>query len=663
MKRSLLLLSWLLLPAVPWGCAQKLTIDDLLNAGSAGRRGEGEGVRSPDGRYLLTAKNEELALRAVDGGEPKVLDASPGMKSELAWSHDSSRIAYISQGNVWEVAASGGGARQITHDPKGPGDPRGATDHHPQWNPNGRWILYESGQKGYNELYAVSEDGAVKALLAATEIYHGSDAIAVNVARDGGDAVSSDRFDASPKWSPDGTRISYTERSREFFSGKLKVLGFDQKSGQSIEPARDLYVAQSDPGGAWAVNTAAWSPDSSTLAVVLQETHWDKIWLIPAKGGKPKELTFGNGEDEDPLYSPDGRWIVYVSNRDHAEERHLWIVKATGGSPRRLTALDGIEGEPEWSTDGQSITFTVRTKLGATAKYSAGIAGNNGPKLLGVVHHSRLEDLGIVPEVVHYKSKDGLRLAGILYKPAGFRPGIRYPAVILAHGGPEGQVQLSVAPWSIFLAEHGYVVLEPNFRGSTGYGERFRNANVEDSGGGEIDDIGASAKFLVDSGLTDAKRIGISGGSHGGTVVANAVTKLPDTFAVGIEKYGVVDRALFLRYTNRNSAIRWETKMGGPPEKKAAVYRKANVLPDVARVKAPLLILHGEADPQVPPQESQELVAALKKEGKTYSYFTYPGEGHGFQQRDHRKDAYERELAYLDKYLKTDEAAPTAAGH
>lgn len=662
MKRRLAVLSCLLSATALSLRAQTLSLDDLLNVSAAGRRGEGEGVRSPDGRYLLTLRNGQLVVRTAGeaAGAEFVVDASSSAKSEFAWSRDSKHVAYISQGNVWVVALHGGEARQITHDAKGLGDPRGATDHHPQWNPKGHWILYESGQKSYNELYAVSEDGAAQHLLAATEIYHGADAIAGNVAQDRGDAVSSDRFDPSPKWSPEGTRISYTERSREFFSGKLKVLGFDQSSGQAIEPARDLYVAKNDPGGAWAINTAAWSPDGRTLAAVLQETHWDKIWLIPAAGGKPRQLTFGEGEDEDPHYSPDGKWIVFESNRDLPEARHLWLVPATGGTPRRLTHLDGIEGEPEWSADGASIRFTLRTTLGATGRYDVAVAAQSEPKLVGELHPSRFETLGIVPEVVHYKSKDGLPLAGILYKPAGYKAGTPYPAVILAHGGPEGQVLLSVAPWSIFLADHGYVVLEPNFRGSTGYGERFRNANVEDSGGGEIDDIGASAKFLVDSGLADAKRIGISGGSHGGTVVANAVTKLPDIFAVGIEKYGVVDRALFLRYTNRNSAIRWETKMGGPPEKKPAVYRKANVLPDVARVKAPLLILHGEEDPQVPPQESQEFVAALKKEGKTYSYFTYPGEGHGFQQREHRRDAYERELAFLDKYLKPNTAAASA---
>lgn len=223
--------------------------------------------------------------------------------------------------------------------------------------------------------------------------------------------------------------------------------------------------------------------------------------------------------------------------------------------------------------------------------------------------------------------------------------------MIWAHGGPEGQVTLSLSPWSLFLAQEGFLVFEPNFRGSTGYGERFRNLNVKDSGGGEIDDIAAAVCYLVEQGFADPSRVGIGGGSHGGTVVANAVTKLPNTFAAGIEMFGVVDRALFLQYTNRNSKIRWETKMGGTPEEQPAVYRKANVLPDVDRIKTPLLITHGEEDPQVPPQESVEFVAALKKAGKTYNYITYPNEGHGFRSPEHRLDSMQHELAFLEKYL------------
>jgi dipeptidyl aminopeptidase/acylaminoacyl peptidase len=168
-------------------------------------------------------------------------------------------------------------------------------------------------------------------------------------------------------------------------------------------------------------------------------------------------------------------------------------------------------------------------------------------------------------------------------------------------------------------------------------------------GGGEIDDIHAAVEYLINQGLADPKRVAIGGGGHGGTIVANAVTKLPDLFAAGIEMFGVVDRALFLQCTNRSSKIRWETKMGGTPEEKPAVYRRANVLPDVSRIKTPLLIMHGEEDPQVPPQVSVEFVAELKKAGKKYTYITYPHEGHGFQSPLHRLDSMQRELAFLNQ--------------
>jgi len=116
-----------------------------------------------------------------------------------------------------------------------------------------------------------------------------------------------------------------------------------------------LYIAKNDPGGEWAINTAAWSPDGKTLAAVLQETHWDKILTIPAAGGKPAELTFGEGEDEEPVYSPDGKWIAFESNRGLAEERHIWVVPATGGDPHRITNLTGLESSPHWSADSQTL--------------------------------------------------------------------------------------------------------------------------------------------------------------------------------------------------------------------------------------------------------------------------------------------------------------------
>ena len=634
--------------AVPsFSQTSRITLEDLVNTVR-----ERPGVLSPDGRYFAIIDRGQIALQPVEGGLSLPVILGPNSKSEVSWSPDSKKLAFVSKGSIWVVSASGGEPLQITDGIAGRGDPRGAADHLPRWSPKGKWILYESGRTGSNELWVVAEDGKVKNDLAPAEVYTGEDAIN-NPSPDHGDAVSSDRFAPNPAWSPDGTRISYTERSRPYFSGKLKVLAFDQTTGRAKKPALDIYVAKNDAGGAWAVNTAAWSPDGRTLAVVLQETGWDKVFLVPAIGGKARQLTKDEGEDETPTYSPDGKSIAIVSNRDSPEEHHIWIVPENGSAPHRLTHLSGMETDPQWSPDGQTIYFQRGTVFRPPSTYAAAIHGDHVHPLKPLPP-SVYEQAGIPePEVFHFHGKDRLPLSGILYRPKDYKTGSRYPLVIWAHGGPEGQVALSLSPWSLFLAQEGYLVFEPNFRGSTGYGEHFRNLNVEDSGGGEIDDIGASVKALVDRGLADPKRVAIGGGSHGGTVVANAVAKLPDTFAAGIEMFGVVDRALFLRYTNRNSRIRWETKMGGPPIAKPAVYRKANVLPDVDRIETPLLIMHGEEDPQVPPQESQEFVAALKTAGKIYEYVTYPNEGHGFRQPDHLLNSYQRQLAFLQKYLRS----------
>ena len=649
MRRRLIPLILLLLPAAAVPAQQHLTLDDLLDTSP-----QPAGLLSPDGLTFATIDRGQILLSPALNSSTRAhtigVPATP--KSEIAWSPDSRQIAFISQGDVWIAPAMGSGpATRLTHDPAGPGDPRGASDHHPLWNPHSNWILFQSGRHGFNELYVIRADGSAEHAVGATEIYTGSDALPTHTtAPDHGDAVSSDRFDPEPAWSPDGTRILYTERSRAHFSGRLLVLPFNPATG-TVQSPTTVYTAPNDPGGAWAINTAAWLPDNHQIVAVLQQSGWDKLWLFPASGGSPRPLTTGTGEDESPAVSPDGAAVAFVSNRDLPEERHIWIVPTAGGTPHRLSALPGIEATPQWTPDSHTIYFTRGTATEPPVPFSARIDQPGSAAPLHPASPSKYAALGIRPEVAHFQGKDGLPLAGILYKPADFHPGHRYPTVIWAHGGPESQEILSLSPWALFLADRGYVVLEPNFRGSTGYGERFRNRNVEDSGGGEIDDIDASVRFLVQAGIADPKHVAIGGGSHGGTIVANAVARYPDTFAAGIEMFGVVDRALFLRYTNRNSAIRWETKMGGTPEAKPAVYRKADVLLEVDRIHTPLLILHGEQDPQVPLQESQQLVAALQAAGKPFEYHTYPREGHGFQERAHRRDAYERQLAFLTLHL------------
>jgi len=608
-----------------WGQGAPITLEDLLAVEPVTSP-----VLSPDGRQIVFSRDGQLFLMPSDGGWPVKLTTSAGGKSNPAWSPDSSTIAYVSQGGIWVVPAAGGTPLRLTNAPAGAGDPRRAADRSPSWHPNGRWILFETGRRDNADLMVVSDDGATTQFITLT-----------------------DEDESSPAWSPDGTRICYTARSPEYFSGKLRVVQFDPGSGRSAGPPIDLYTAPTDRGGGWSIPRAAWTADGARLAVVLQQSGWDKIYLVPATGGPPSALTSGDSEDSDPVVSPDGKRVAFVSNRENLEERHVWLQPLEGGPALRLTRPGvGVESSPQWAPDGSRIYFTRSTPLEPP---NLMVAETRLPGAARSLTHTLPKNFAQamfqMPEEAHYRSKDGLEIAAMLYKPREFKVGVRYPAVLWIHGGPEGQDMFSWDPWAHYLTQEGYVVLQPNYRGSSGYGEKFRNLNVEDSGGGEMDDVAAGAQYLVEQGMADARHIAIGGGSHGGTMTAYAVVKYPDLFAAAIELFGVVDRATYNERTNRNSAIRWMMKMGGTPQEKPENYRKANVLLDIQKIKTPLLVMHGEQDPQVPPYESAQFVRALKQHGKKHYYITYPNEGHGFSQRDHRLDAWKRQLGFLRYYL------------
>jgi dipeptidyl aminopeptidase/acylaminoacyl peptidase len=603
----------------------QLTFEDLAAVPQLGTP-----VLSPDGKQFAIVRDGQIALVPADGGSSALLTTTAGGKSAVDWSPDGRAIAFVSQGSIWTVSAAGGAPLRLTDSRPGEGDPRSAADRQPSWSPDGKWILFESGRRGNGDLFVVSADGRVERAL-------------TTAAADEGNAA----------WSPDGKRVAYVERSPAYFSGRLLVLDLDQGTVEPKGEARAIHVARDDRGGGWSIGRPVWSPDGSQLAVVLQDAGWDHVYLVPAAGGAPTAITAGEFEDGAPVFSPDGRTLAIPSNRANLEEQHIWLAPVSGGSARRLAApVVGVESSPQWSPDGARVYFTRSTPLEPAGLFVARATGGAEAAAVLRTRVLNFEQAGLKPPTeLAVKSADGLETTALLYTPAGLAPGARAPAVLWIHGGPEGQDTFTFDAWAHFLTTRGYIVVKPNYRGSSGYGERFRNRNVEDSGGGELDDVVAAARALVDKGLADPQRIAIGGGSHGGTMVAYAVTKQPTLFKAAIELYGVVDRATFNERTNRNSAIRWARKMGGTPAEKPDVYRKANVLPDVPKIAAPLLVMHGEDDPQVPPFESAQFVAALKKAGKTHMYVTYPKEGHGFQQREHRLDAWRKQAAFLDRYL------------
>lgn len=603
----------------------RLTLQDLVSTEPIG-----ETALSPDGSTFALSRNGQIYLMPSKGGWPEPLTSTVGGKAGIAWSPDGNRLAFASQGGLWVVSVAGGSPRRITNAPPGPGDPRTATDRGPHWSPDGRWILFESGRRGGSSLLVVSPDGNVTSFLTQP------------------DAESS-----GAHWSPDGKSIAYVERSEAHFSGSIRVLDFDSSSGQPRSAPRTLYTSPVDRGGGWSIRDLAWSPDGRQLATVLQNSGWDHLYLLPASGGAPKQITDGAFVDESPRFAPDGKSIAFLSNRGGVlETTNLWVASSSGGEPHQVARFDlpGITSGPEWTPDSRRLFFHRQDPQESNDLFVASVEGSGTPLQLTNTTLKAFTH-AVMPERVTWKSTDGREIVGMLYVPAGEHPKNSLPLVEWVHGGPEGQDTFRGDTWAQYLAGAGYVVLEPNYRGSSGYGEVFRNLNVEDPGGGEVEDVATGAKYVVSRGLVDPKRMAIGGISHGATMTLYMLVRHPDLYAAAIEFAGVADRALFNERTNPNSAIRWQMKMGGPAALKPEIYQRADIIAQVDKIHTPLLVMHGENDPQVPPGNASLLVKAMEEHHKTVYYFTYPNELHWVSTAPHKLDSWEKELAFLEHYI------------
>jgi dipeptidyl aminopeptidase/acylaminoacyl peptidase len=605
--------------------AQQLTLQDLVSTEPIG-----ETILSPDGTTFAIVRNGQIDIMPSNGGWPQPLTTTLGGKAGLSWSTDGKKIAYASQGSIWVVPVSGGSPKRLTNAPSGSGDPRFAADSSPHWSPQGHWILFTSGRRGNSDLMVVREDGNVNGFLTAP---------------------GADCYEAH--WSPDGSAIAYVERTRQHFSGSIMAMDFDQATGQPKSPPRTLYTSPVDKGGSWLIPDVEWAPDSKELVTVLQNSGWDHIYLLSVSGAAPKQITYGAFNDTAPQFSSDGKSIAFISSRGGVlEATNAWVMPASGGEAHPVAKFDvpGLTALPEWAPDGRRLYFHRQTPHETSDLFVADADGAGAPTQLTKTTPKSFTH-AVMPERVTWKSKDGREIEGMLYLPPGTHAKNSLPLVEWVHGGPEAQDTYRSDGWAQYLAGAGYVVLEPNYRGSNGYGEVFRNLNVEDAGGGEVDDVAYGAKYLVAQGFVDPERMAIGGISHGATMAIYMIVRYPQLYAAAIEFAGVADRALFNERTNPPSAIRWQMKMGGSAAEKPENYRRANILLQVDKVQTPLLALHGEDDPQVPPANSAELVRALQEHHKTVFYFTYPKELHGASLPANRIDVWQKELAFLEHYI------------
>ena len=375
-------------------------------------------------------------------------------------------------------------------------------------------------------------------------------------------------------------------------------------------------------------------------------------------GGQPGLLTPGEFDVEDVALSADHRSILFSSNQNDVDRRHIGRVPLEGGPPQILTKGETFEWHPVETGDGKQVVCVGSSATIPAMPYRVTAQGREmiAPETLPPDFPSKQL---VTPKQVVFKSEDGLDIHGQLFVPAGrTQPG---PALIFMHGGPIRQMMLgfhymyyyhNAYSMNQYLASRGYVVLSVNYRLGIMYGRKFREpADGSWRGASEYKDIVAAAKYLRTLPIVDAKAVGLWGGSYGGFLTALGLARNSDLFAAGVDLHGVHDWSVFLP--------RWENRPAAPDAKEAEKLAFSSS-PDasVASWKSPVLLIHGDDDRNVPFGQTVELAQRLREQHVDVEELIFPDEIHDFLLWKNWIRAYAATAEFFDRRLKHGNAAP-----
>jgi dipeptidyl aminopeptidase/acylaminoacyl peptidase len=589
--------------------------------------------------------------------------------------------------SIWLIPARGGTARRFST--------TGVSTYAPRWAPDGKRIAFLSRRKTHDkhsQVYVAPIDGGESVPLTESET-----------------GVS------SFAWSPNGKYVAFLARAPQTDDEKKEEeAGKDWEEDDVTGRNKQLFLVEVETGkttpitqGKKAVQAFEWAPDSATLAVQASDLPtvdhsymYRTIYTVPASGGELKKLCDTAGKLGDMEWSPNGKALAFLGAVDinDSTSGSLFVVPATGGTPKNLTK--GFEGTAQWVgwLDAKRVVFASHEST-KTVVRSVSAAGGSSSKIIGDAPTCRRFDTardrksfgcaGSRPahpsevfsgslsskrlnritysnpglqatklgsqEVVKWKAKDGMELEGIVVKPVGYEAGKRYPLAVLPHGGPEG---VSLHGWNTranypaqLFATHGYVVFEPNYRGSSGRGVEFSTADHQDLGGKEFDDVLAGIDHLVAQGLVDNDRVGMGGWSYGGYFSGLAATKASERFKAAMIAASITNWMSFTGTTeieHENSLVHWKL---WPYEEPELVWERSPMAHSQGS-KTPALIVHGSADSRVPPTQSVELFRALRHAGVDTKLVMYPREGHGLRENVHQLDFVTRFVEWFDLYVK-----------
>jgi dipeptidyl aminopeptidase/acylaminoacyl peptidase len=582
---------------------------------------------SPDNKKILVGSNQtgvfNIFAFPLDGGKPvQLTDSKVSAIQGLGYFPKDERFLYTSdQGgnekNHIYVQSPDGKSKDLT-----PGDNLKAD--FIDWSQDGKSFFYASNERdpGLFDIYEMTLDGYERELLYTNE---------------GGylpGGVSPDR--------------RYVTLFKTQTSTDSDIYLHDRTTNKTT------LLTPDDPANTEVSNGPQdFSPDSKSLYYTTDKgSEFAYLVRYDLATGKRNEVLKTKWDVTGAGFSRDGRWFTIFVNADGKTE--LRVFEAAGMKPVELPTMPGADVTGiGFSQDGSLMSFYAEA-AGPRDLYVRDIKTG---KVRQITHalNAAIDPKDLVePQVVRFKSYDGVEVPGILYKPLQASPGHKVPALVWVHGGPGGQSRIGYSGFIQFLVNHGYAVYAINNRGSSGYGKTFFTMDDRKHGDADLGDCIASKKMLTDTGWVDGNRIGIVGGSYGGYMVLAALAFRPQEFAVGVDLFGVSN---WLRTLESIPAWWGPTRDSlykelGDPTADADYLRKISPLFHADKIERPLIVLQGENDPRVLKAESDEIVAAVRKKGIPVEYMLFPNEGHGFARKETQEKAYQATLEFLEKHLK-----------
>ncbi len=534
--------------------------------------------------------NTRRQTQLTDGNAPK------GPRSGLVWTRDEQALIFAKdqdgneKNDLWLLELDSGELRQLSSDPA-------VQDNPVEVSPDGRFLSVLSTRGGQRNLFTLELGSQKWRQLTQFEnpVYGG-------------------------RWSPDGTRISFSCNASDDLNNEDGYL-LEVATG---EVKRVLHVRDGSQDG-----VAAWHPNGRLLAVRSDAGGHERSGILEL-GSEPRWLG-EEGVEETPLeFSPDGRWLLSAQNAEASRSLRLYEVET--GQARALNLPAGVVWDAHFALDGAALVLKQASATSPGDLLLYHLEADRAEVLIPTDFSELDSSRFVADEVVRYPSADGQSVPALLYQPPDIPEGVKLPALLEVHGGPTWQFFRDFDPFVQYLVSSGYVVLRPNIRGSTGYGVSWRDANLKDWGGGDLEDVAAGARYLASLPFVDATRIGVMGGSFGGFMSYLAVVKKPELFKVGAPIVGITDLHLLYEEDPEDLKYYFRQQMGDP-ERDRSLWRDRSAVDFAQDLRAKLLMLHGLNDPRCPVSQARvfrdRLLELGKREGQDFEYHEFADEGHG----------------------------------